>query len=87
MQLNSHQTKTELKRLARFPAIKNNTRIYSAGSCPWPLTGACVHGLSGQQKGKERKEGRKEGSVTVDVSGLRVFVLILPITKQIPHSR
>lgn len=55
MQLNSNQTKTEL-RLARFPAISNNIRIYSAGFCPGPLTGACVYGLSGQQKGKGRKE-------------------------------
>lgn len=35
---------------------------------------------------RDSKKERKEGGVTVDVSGLCVFVLILPITKQIPHS-
>lgn len=84
MELNSNQTKTELRDWQGSQPSKNYTWIYSAGSS-LGREQECVY-MDCQDSKKERK-GRKEGSMTVDISGLQGFVLILPIIKLMPHSR
>lgn len=80
MQLNSNQTKTELRDWQASQPLKiiqGYTQL-AVALCPYleRVYMDC----------QDSKQERREGSVTVDVSGLRVLVLILPISKQMPHS-
>lgn len=81
MQLNNNQTKTEVRDWQGsqpLEIIKGYTQLALAlGPELERVYMDC----------QDSKQERREGSATVDVSGLRVFVLILSITKQMPHSR
>lgn len=80
MQLNSNQTKTELRDWQASQPLKiiqGYTQLAVA---------LCPQLERVYMDCQDSKQERREGSVTVDVSGLRVLVLILPISKQMPHS-